>query len=358
MLTLSFPESKILCLPVSPRSLKPFSSRSIKHYVNPSSPRVENMMLRMEDVSLKENSIKMSMQTLDVRLAKLEEIAVQNADSLYMLNRYLATLVPPGGPLVHEVGAIVQPCPSAGVMQVKGSLRRRANSVDVARCETWTPYKQRRPLSQIQFGHARMRPMLTRARSAKETPSRAAIPRSPAVAAPKNSATPFLGSDLFVRRRNSLLAKMQVPVDLSPAGECRVTSPDSVWSTPPVTRTTHSGVNGFATNAPSYYTNAHQGNGLRFAPSNATSRAVSTADHMMRKTSVDESRSKPIVALLPMTPIITPLHTEYTSITDEIDTSCVNYGSPCVSPSTPRRTFCLGTDSDIDIHDDSVGRIF
>ena len=317
------------------------------------------MMLRMEDVSLKENSIKMSMQTLDVRLAKLEEIAVQNADSLYMLNRYLATLVPPGGPLVHEVGAIVQPCPSAGVMQVKGSLRRRANSVDVARCETWTPYKQRRPLSQIQFGHARMRPMLTRARSAKETPSRAAIPRSPAVVAPKNVATPFLGSDLFVRRRNSLLAKMQVPVDLSPAGECRVVSPDSVWSTPSVTRTTHSGVNGFAApNAPSYYTNAHQGNGPRFAPSNGASRAVSTTDHMTRKTSLDESRGKPIVALLPMTPIITPLHTEYTSITDEIDTSCVNYGSPCVSPSTPRRTFCLGTDSDIDIHDDSVGRIF
>ena len=310
-------------------------------------------MLRMEDVSVKENSIKMSMQTLDVRLAKLEEIAVQNADSLYMLNRYLATLVPPGGLLVPGGvdGAVVQPCQSAGVMQVKGSLRRRANSADVSHSEAWTPYKQRRQSSHIQFSHVHMRPMLKRAGSAKETPS-------PAVA-PKNVVAPFLGSDLFMRRRNSLLAKMHVPVDLSPAGsgECRVTSPDSVWSTPSarkVTRSTHNGVNGFVTtNGPAYYTNACQANDLRYAPSNATSRAVT------RNTSVDESRNVPNnVTLLPMTPIITPLHTEYTSITDEIDTSCVNYGSPCVSPSTPRRTFCLGTDSDIDIHDDSVGGIF
>ena len=41
--------------------------------------------------------------------------------------------------------------------------------------------------------------------------------------------------------------------------------------------------------------------------------------------------------LPPITPVITPLHSEYTSITDGIDTSCMNLASPCGSPCTPRR---------------------
>ena len=53
------------------------------------SNRVENMSLRMDDMNLKENSIKMSLQTVDYRLAKLEELALQTAESLNSIQEFL-----------------------------------------------------------------------------------------------------------------------------------------------------------------------------------------------------------------------------------------------------------------------------
>jgi hypothetical protein len=47
----------------------------------------------------------------------------------------------------------------------------------------------------------------------------------------------------------------------------------------------------------------------------------------------------PLPPLPVMTPIVTPTRSEYSSITDNIDTSCVNYGSPSGSPQTPRHNF-------------------
>lgn len=342
-------------------------------------------MLRMEDVSLKENSIKLSLQTLDHRLAKLEEIALKNADSLYLLNRYLATLVPPSASLTHHsidsaasrVGvSVVQSGHPAGAIHVKAPLTHRAHSLTtdasprMATSELRTPYKQRYQ-SHIEFSHIHMRPVLKRAGSIDETPmashmTSTGLTRSPLTqqraVAPKHIATPFLGSDLYLRRRNSFLTKVRPQTDDKSAGsgERTASTTDGGLTMPTTTSdgTCSMGcrVNGLGTtNTPAYYTSAHQTNDMKYS---ATSHGVSTADYPAHRGSVDETphlhTNVANIALLPMTPIITPLHTEYTSITDEIDTSCVNYSSPCGSPSTPRRAFCLSADSDADVLDDVV----
>ena len=338
-------------------------------------------MVRMEDVSLKENSIKLSLQTLDHRLAKLEEITLQNAESLYTLNRFLATLVPPSSAqLMHHsvdsapargVVSAMQSMHHGGVALAKTPLTHRAHSLTTDAAPRITnsdigSQRKQRYQSHIEFSHVHMRPVLKRAGSIEDTPptghmTSTGLVRSPSTqrraVPPKNIAMPFLGSDLYLRRRNSFLNKVRDRATGS--GECPTT--DRVCGAPSTTRDvtslqTGSHVNGFGTtNTPAHYTNARQADDMKYVTGGGGSHAVSTADYLTHRGSVDESpHVHPSIALLPMTPIITPLHTEYTSITDEIDTSCVNYGSPCGSPSTPRRAFCLSTDSDADGRDDIV----
>ncbi|KAK3097474.1 hypothetical protein FSP39_009961, partial [Pinctada imbricata] len=47
--------------------------------------RVENVTMRMDDVNQKENSIKLSLQTMDYRMSKLEDLMIQNSETLNML---------------------------------------------------------------------------------------------------------------------------------------------------------------------------------------------------------------------------------------------------------------------------------
>lgn len=51
------------------------------------------MALRMDDVNQKENSIKLSLQTVDYRLSKLEDISVQSADTLNAMRNLMARSV-------------------------------------------------------------------------------------------------------------------------------------------------------------------------------------------------------------------------------------------------------------------------
>ncbi|KAL3865684.1 hypothetical protein ACJMK2_043048, partial [Sinanodonta woodiana] len=52
--------------------------------------RSENMVMKVDDVNQKENSIKLSLQTVDYRLSKLEEIAIQNAEMLNMMQAFMS----------------------------------------------------------------------------------------------------------------------------------------------------------------------------------------------------------------------------------------------------------------------------
>ncbi|CAE1237860.1 TRPM3 [Acanthosepion pharaonis] len=52
--------------------------------------RVENMTMRMDDMYVKENAIRISHQAIDFRLSKLEEVATQMGDSLSLIENVLA----------------------------------------------------------------------------------------------------------------------------------------------------------------------------------------------------------------------------------------------------------------------------
>ena len=45
------------------------------------------MSLRMDDINQKENAMKLSMQTVDFRLAKLEEMALQTSECLFSMQQ-------------------------------------------------------------------------------------------------------------------------------------------------------------------------------------------------------------------------------------------------------------------------------
>lgn len=65
---------------------------------------------------------------------------------------------------------------------------------------------------------------------------------------------------------------------------------------------------------------------------------------------VAQNRTKrPSPFTVPITPIVTPLRAEYTSITDDIDTSGLTTGSPCGSPTTPRPIY-FGVDVNVDLY--------
>ncbi len=49
-------------------------------------------------------------------------------------------------------------------------------------------------------------------------------------------------------------------------------------------------------------------------------------------------------------PIVTPNRSDYTTITDEIDTTGLNYSSPSSSPTTPKGSFFRGLDVDVDLY--------
>ncbi|XP_041371939.1 transient receptor potential cation channel subfamily M member 3-like isoform X2 [Gigantopelta aegis] len=51
--------------------------------------RVENMSMRVDDINQKENTIKLSLQTVDYRLGRLEEIAMLTQESVYNIQMHL-----------------------------------------------------------------------------------------------------------------------------------------------------------------------------------------------------------------------------------------------------------------------------
>ena len=50
------------------------------------------MLMRLDDINQKENNTRLSLQTVDYRLAKLEEIAVQSLSSISRIEASLADI--------------------------------------------------------------------------------------------------------------------------------------------------------------------------------------------------------------------------------------------------------------------------
>ncbi|XP_025077050.1 transient receptor potential cation channel subfamily M member 3-like isoform X4 [Pomacea canaliculata] len=79
--------------------------------------RVEAMTLRLEDLNTKESSLRLSLQTVDYRLMRLEEIASGTNEALTLLRTLLArqTTPPPPPPLHNIPGVTISHTPTSGI---------------------------------------------------------------------------------------------------------------------------------------------------------------------------------------------------------------------------------------------------
>ena len=61
--------------------------------------------MRLDDINQKENSIKLTLQTVDYRLLKLEELQLETVETLGAIQHYLALQTPPmvSGPVTPSI---------------------------------------------------------------------------------------------------------------------------------------------------------------------------------------------------------------------------------------------------------------
>ena len=412
------------------------------------------MSLRLDDINQKENAMKLSLTTIDYRLAKMEEMALQTAENLYMLQSLVAVqqgLVrqasDQSGPLS---GSSAGSAGSAGGSLDYGYAGPPPASAPVTRGASMDPSmltsffmpenytspgpgsKRRkkimneerlRPFTDYSKTH-RVRPPFNRAITVA-TPGRLGreltivqagfnvnhdasnftqSPKQPVAeqrSPPARPSSPHLGSDLYHRRRNKALSRLRsqglfkalkqenlsegrarrgrgsksparVTFSDPPSKEAspdqrRSMSADAVEMFP--TFSGNVGKQGFCTTQNlAHYTMAAHPVDMQYStkttpspssppvdiPSGSTSRSINPPSSLgvnrAAESRADSSHSPAVTpSSVPIQPIVTPNHTEYTSITDEIDTTGVNFGSPCGSPTTPRQ-FYFGVEVDVDLY--------
>lgn len=311
--------------------------------------RVENLSLRLDDMNLKENSIKQLLHSLDHRMARLEDALIVTNQSFSMLHHQVATSQS------RESGAessssYTPPPPMASRLPVGGPISYPPPP------DYWS-HGSRLPSSQNKsrnFREARLRPFTDYSRRPRFN---RAFSLDAAYAAHSvgydytTRAPSFSASKLYLRRKASL-DSLSSPDSATGGGpevikkqnkhgkkrnkkdsELKVTFGDGAGGK------SSSRING--SHSVQYST----------AKSKESVTTVSDRPHLSFSTTFDlgfDQSSPPYVpddlplppfsTGIPITPIVTPTHSEYSSITDNIDTSCVNYGSPAGSPQTPRHS--------------------
>ena len=389
------------------------------------------MSLRMDDMNQKGNSMKLSLQTVDYRLAKLEEVALQTAESLFLLQE----MVTQSNLLTRQTSSEIEgestdgdsylertspPSVLFGPQSAPSKLGKRLR-MNEDRLRPFTDYSQasgRKPFSRAltlgakasapevslvpsNFKIMRQQTMFTRQASVVSPPT-SAQPAPPAenkrkppskakVKSPKGSG-PYLGSELYYRRRSKALSRLRTTGLTSKAlkeeeeepksgrkRDSRVTFSDSpsIDESPQRKAFSLDAVDSLLTTQNSSSRSPEENGTSATSPTNTVgggpAKTLSTSTtHITRQmsspipTKVPPRRrvitppstlpsqmvtSKPAGPsnVVPITPIVTPNRSDYTTITDEIDTAGIKYTSPTGSPQTPRRIF-FGLDVNVDLY--------
>lgn len=333
------------------------------------------MTMRMDDVNQKENSIKLSLQTVDYRLTKLEELSLQSTDLLNVMKVYLSrgvrhisasstsshgqvesqeSIIEQGDLAAYDEPAVLKP--DDGSVMTK---RKSTESLD--KSNTSEPSSTMRSIPSPILVHSK-KPVkeeyirkytdFTKSGSPKISSPRKPLERSISQRS-KHSLPrlPELSSealhDLGKKHEDneaSLHDRRNVPDDLTvdvnkankTSGITMVTedtvlldkNQSSVYSAPKfyidVAEAEDHSNNDNDTTHNEYLSTIAPGSPCR-SRSQSTSSAIFTAA---------ENNSASSSALAQLTPILTSVNSEYTTITDEIDTSCMVDRSPPGSPSS------------------------
>ncbi|KAJ8304156.1 hypothetical protein KUTeg_017739 [Tegillarca granosa] len=301
--------------------------------------RVENMTMRMDDVNQKENSIKLSLQTVDYRLTKLEELTTQSTDLLNVMKVYLSrgvrhisasstsshgqvesqeSIIEHGDLTAYDEPAVLKT--DEGTQMTK---HKSSDSLD--KSSTSEPNSTMRSIPSPLLVHSK-KPVkeenlrkytdFTRSGSPKISSPRKPLERSfsqrskhslPRLPELSSEAINDIGKKEDGDHEASLHDRRHVPDDLTvDVNKANDNSGRMVFTDDTVL---------LDKNQSSVYS----------APkSQSTSSAIFTAAENSSSSS----------ALAQLTPILTSVNSEYTTITDEIDTSCMMDRSPPGSPSS------------------------
>ena len=344
------------------------------------------MALRIDDMNQKENAIKLSLQTVDYRLAKLEEITLQTAESLHTIQKYMKEYRPTIDSFSDSSSVSNRQSPplsnvimpedreSEGDTGIISDRRRRGSgasrrNMNEQRLWPFTDYSQqwkRPPFTRAITVAApgslchEMPNMLASIQLEATTIAKArkVVPKKPSrVKSPPKNNPAYLGSALYHRRRSRALSKLKgqyVTGDSSgdddiqrgkagtPKSTNRVTFADaiSLKNLAQHMEPTHSSSSEVMHN-PALYTTAAET--IQETSTNTASKASPPNDINIPNNRFGANPPQTLsekslsYATVPVTPIITPSRSDYTTITDEIDTSAVNYEhSPPDSPTTPK----------------------
>ena len=337
------------------------------------------MSMRVDDINQKENTIKMSLQTVDFRLGRLEEIALQTQESLYHIQMCLSSgHVSLGHYNLADLQAshdsydsmiiseatqnMSDPLQSQSIENISDSaillqsmpspvLVHSKRPVEQEQIEKFTNYSRGRQLSGNSFS--------TEPQAEEAQPGTSGSKP----AAPVRTLTVEKKTPLLLRRQGPLLSSIKI----RRAGSADV----SRLKTPSFVRFADSLLSSVTSATESHDTNAIFTN-VKLPSETSTSTAGVkkpasldlTSQQQQKHTDIGEIRSvnTPLSPeVLPLSPsqsipnvssfstspvsegipqsavkdlsaILVPFHAEYTTITDEIDTSCVADHSPTRSP--------------------------
>ncbi|XP_048733275.2 transient receptor potential cation channel subfamily M member 1-like isoform X2 [Ostrea edulis] len=352
--------------------------------------RVENMTMRMDDINQKENSIKLSLQTVDYRMSKLEEVAMQTNNTLGLLRTYLSRNVR------HFSGA------SFGSQAHEPSLESQDSIIenDIVMYESDSPAKID-PEQETSYGAT---PTFTIGKDSPPTPNEAANSTMRSIPSPllvhtrkpmkeehlkkftdysKQQTTPVkrksvdhgasqkdrkllpqlqesspveeYKDDMPLTQRRHVASELSVNIELANAGmpsTAATHAPDAeknktqsaVYSTAIIASDTQmtTGLPGASVVAGSVsYKDAE----TRTRTSPGVPRPPTSPRISITSAVYGQNKSNLLVpaSVSQMTPILTSISSEYTTITDEIDTSCVVDKSPPGSPTSAGTFFGEGT---------------
>lgn len=351
--------------------------------------RVENMTMRMDDINQKENSIKLSLQTMDYRMSKLEEVALQTNDTLSVLRTYIARSVrhfsgASLGSQVHEPSLESQDSIIENDMVIYESDSSPFKEPDLEASETTTPsftlgrdsptntsmetnstmrsipspllVHTKKPLKEEQLDKVTDFSKQQKPPSKRKLLDQGLLKNQKLMPLQESSPVQEFNEGIPLTQRRQVSTELSVNIELANGGITSApaathasevdqnTNQSSLYSTASISSDTQT-----TTGLPSGGIDSFPDADMQMRISPGSSRPPSSPRISITSAVYGQSKNTFLAptSVSQMTPILTSISSEYTTITDEIDTSCVVDKSPPGSPTSTGTFFGEGA-SDVE----------
>lgn len=343
------------------------------------------MTMRMDDINQKENSIKLSLQTMDYRMSKLEDVALQTNDTLSVLRTYMARSVrhfsgASFGSQMHEPSLESQDSIIENDMVMYESDSSPSKETDLEASDTTTPsftlgtdsptntsvetnstmrsipspllVHTKKPLKEEQLGKVTDFSKQQKPPSKRKLLDQGLLKSQKLMPLQESSPVQEFNEGISLTQRRHVSTELSVNIELANGGATSApaathaseveknTNQSSLYSTASISSDTQT-----STGLPSGGIDSFANSDMQMRISPGSSRPPSSPRISITSAVYGQSKNAFLAptSVSQMTPILTSISSEYTTITDEIDTSCVVDKSPPGSPSSSGTFFGEGT---------------